>query len=456
MSIYCISDIHGRDDLFFTILQEIEFDVKKDTMYILGDIIDRHSGAIDILRFVLRNRSSFVFILGNHEYNFLNKTYLYDKIFSNDVLRKAYDKILEDFGVSYSEIHNEIKSHLKIEGYIDIEKEVIRKWMLNKNNRVISKRKKMINSVIEFAKLSNPELFEEAIDHLVNVFHKHEHFQRRYLLKELFKSTKDEYEEIREYLMSCKLESSRTDELKYDNIKICIEGRQFILAHQIGFSGISQSVLYGIRLDDGKRDPSVVLPHIKDMNVKDTYIVYGHKPVPTIHRELNFIVEGSFDFDYRQAFSYIDRRDNHYYNINLDDNMLVALRLNDLNEYYSFIPKRKSTEIVDFKTARNRKIGYMKAEFKVNKVLPGALTKIVSVDDGAMEYIIGIDYVRKIAYFRRVDSLPYGETRKIKVGIFSKKTIEEVIGLVIDEDKKSKRKSHEIELERFLINPFEK
>ena len=41
MSIYAISDIHGCYDMFLEMLDKIQFDETRDTLYILGDIMDR-------------------------------------------------------------------------------------------------------------------------------------------------------------------------------------------------------------------------------------------------------------------------------------------------------------------------------------------------------------------------------------------------------------------------------
>ena len=40
MSIYCISDIHGKRDAFYEMLKKINFK-EEDHLYVLGDVIDR-------------------------------------------------------------------------------------------------------------------------------------------------------------------------------------------------------------------------------------------------------------------------------------------------------------------------------------------------------------------------------------------------------------------------------
>ena len=67
---YVISDIHGRGDRFRNILEQIRFS-EEDTLYILGDVIDRNPDGIEILLEVMATPNMHM-ILGNHEYMMLN------------------------------------------------------------------------------------------------------------------------------------------------------------------------------------------------------------------------------------------------------------------------------------------------------------------------------------------------------------------------------------------------
>ena len=63
---YCISDIHGCYTAFMTLLEQIHFDPEKDTLYVLGDVIDRGDKSLECLRFVMRTKSVHL-LIGNHE-----------------------------------------------------------------------------------------------------------------------------------------------------------------------------------------------------------------------------------------------------------------------------------------------------------------------------------------------------------------------------------------------------
>ena len=63
MATYVCSDIHGRYDRYLKLFDYVK---DTDTLYILGDCIDRHDGGIDILKDIMK-RKNIKMIRGNHE-----------------------------------------------------------------------------------------------------------------------------------------------------------------------------------------------------------------------------------------------------------------------------------------------------------------------------------------------------------------------------------------------------
>lgn len=63
---YAISDLHGCYDKYIEILKKINFS-DSDTLYVLGDVIDRGDGGINILLDMV-NRTNVIPLRGNHEY----------------------------------------------------------------------------------------------------------------------------------------------------------------------------------------------------------------------------------------------------------------------------------------------------------------------------------------------------------------------------------------------------
>ena len=64
--IYVMSDLHGCFEEYKRMLEKIDFR-RSDTLYILGDIVDRGSQSIQILQDMMV-RSNVFPILENHEY----------------------------------------------------------------------------------------------------------------------------------------------------------------------------------------------------------------------------------------------------------------------------------------------------------------------------------------------------------------------------------------------------
>lgn len=83
MSHYVLSDIHGEADRFDAMLHKIGF-TAQDTLYILGDVVDRGPYGISLLLRIME-MPNVVMLLGNHEYMFLQ--YLSPDATETDILR---------------------------------------------------------------------------------------------------------------------------------------------------------------------------------------------------------------------------------------------------------------------------------------------------------------------------------------------------------------------------------
>ncbi len=66
MSTYVISDIHGSYDAYMKMLEKIQFS-EKDTLYVLGDILDRGPHPIKTILDLMK-RPNVSCVAGNHEY----------------------------------------------------------------------------------------------------------------------------------------------------------------------------------------------------------------------------------------------------------------------------------------------------------------------------------------------------------------------------------------------------
>ena len=79
--IYVCSDIHGCGSRFYEMLKEIDFK-DTDTLYILGDLIDRNNDSLELLKYVM-GKKNIVLLMGNHEdlmYSYLARLNILGKL----------------------------------------------------------------------------------------------------------------------------------------------------------------------------------------------------------------------------------------------------------------------------------------------------------------------------------------------------------------------------------------
>ncbi len=71
MSIYCMGDIQGCDGAFAQLLREIDFSPSRDTLYLLGDLVNRGPDSAAVLRRCRALEGSVLPVLGNHDLHLL-------------------------------------------------------------------------------------------------------------------------------------------------------------------------------------------------------------------------------------------------------------------------------------------------------------------------------------------------------------------------------------------------
>jgi len=95
--IYAMSDLHGCYDKYIKMLEKIKLN-DGDTLYILGDIVDRGDGGIKILQDMM-SRKNVVAIKGNHDYMAWLVLKNIDDIENNERLSEMFRLWLFDGGM---------------------------------------------------------------------------------------------------------------------------------------------------------------------------------------------------------------------------------------------------------------------------------------------------------------------------------------------------------------------
>lgn len=87
MAIYAIGDIQGCYHSFQQLLKHIRFNASQDRLWLVGDLINRGSGSLEVLRWVYAHQSAIVTVLGNHDLHTLAVAEGYVATSKGDTLR---------------------------------------------------------------------------------------------------------------------------------------------------------------------------------------------------------------------------------------------------------------------------------------------------------------------------------------------------------------------------------
>ncbi|OYY83000.1 MAG: diadenosine tetraphosphatase, partial [Methylophilales bacterium 16-45-9] len=67
MATYAIGDIQGCYHAFQALLTQLDFDADRDRLWLVGDLINRGSGSLEVLRWCYQHQHALTVVLGNHD-----------------------------------------------------------------------------------------------------------------------------------------------------------------------------------------------------------------------------------------------------------------------------------------------------------------------------------------------------------------------------------------------------
>jgi bis(5'-nucleosyl)-tetraphosphatase (symmetrical) len=91
MATYAIGDIQGCYHAFTALLTRLQFDSKQDKLWLVGDLINRGSGSLEVLRWCYQHQQSLKVVLGNHDLHALAVVHQFKPAYKYDTLQASID-----------------------------------------------------------------------------------------------------------------------------------------------------------------------------------------------------------------------------------------------------------------------------------------------------------------------------------------------------------------------------
>lgn len=91
MATYAIGDIQGCYFSLQRLLGEIKFNAAHDKLWLVGDLVNRGTGSLEVLRWVYEHQSSIVTVLGNHDLHAIMVGHGFAKAHKSDTLQALFE-----------------------------------------------------------------------------------------------------------------------------------------------------------------------------------------------------------------------------------------------------------------------------------------------------------------------------------------------------------------------------
>ncbi len=112
MAIYCIGDIQGCDRALVHLLETIGFSASRDTVYLLGDLVNRGPDSAAVLRRCMGHGDSLRCLLGNHDLHLLAAAYGARKPSRRDTLNTVLEAPDRDAMIDWVRQQPLVRTHI--------------------------------------------------------------------------------------------------------------------------------------------------------------------------------------------------------------------------------------------------------------------------------------------------------------------------------------------------------
>ena len=91
MATYAVGDIQGCYHTFKALLERLGFDSSQDSLWLVGDLVNRGSGSLEILRWCFDHQENVKTVLGNHDLHAIAVALGIRESHKNDTLQYMFD-----------------------------------------------------------------------------------------------------------------------------------------------------------------------------------------------------------------------------------------------------------------------------------------------------------------------------------------------------------------------------
>lgn len=125
MTTYAIGDIQGCYHAFQELLAKLNFDPQQDSLWLVGDLVNRGNGSLEVLRWCYEHKDSIKVVLGNHDLHAIAVAHGFSSPHKSDTL----DALLaaEDHGILLDWLRHQ---HLVYgeDGYLMVHAGLLPQW----------------------------------------------------------------------------------------------------------------------------------------------------------------------------------------------------------------------------------------------------------------------------------------------------------------------------------------
>jgi serine/threonine protein phosphatase 1 len=160
-NVYVCSDLHGQYEIYNDIMNQLK---DNDKLYILGDVIDRGPGGINILQDIIKSNGRVELFMGNHEYMMMQSLIQNDKNVEDIWLSSSNDgKVTKDRFDSLSEQEKNNIKNLLLNSLVYKEVEVNNEKLHLVHAKAIQETNKKQETVKDFLETGRKDKLEEAV-----------------------------------------------------------------------------------------------------------------------------------------------------------------------------------------------------------------------------------------------------------------------------------------------------